>query len=239
MNLFQARPGRKVEVLMAARHAETGRENTALFENLQRLETLGDKHGSSMARNAIVERNMRLVYWYANRYRWVERSGLTEMGDLIGAGVIGLYRAIDKFDVSKGFAFSTYARHWVRNQVDEAARGGDVVKVYHGWLPGGTAISLDAYVGVEHGGRMTRHEVIASEEPGPESFAADSEARETCRLVGERMGERTAVAMARRFDGCGRTYREIAEGVGVTKQAVHCMELRFVQNVQRELRRTG
>jgi RNA polymerase sigma factor (sigma-70 family) len=223
--------------------SENFTKNRALFDTLRRLESEGDERGATRVKSTIVETNLALVYWYANRYRWVVDEGRMEMGDLVGAGVVGLYKAIEKFDVSKGFTFSTYARFWIRSHVDRAAQGGDVVHVYRGWLPRGSMKSLDAPVGKEHGGSMTRHEVIDSHSDTPESLVVAEEEREAvghaCRLVGGRMGERAAIAMRKRFEGNGQTYRKIAADEGVTWQCIHLREKRFVERVRREMRRTG
>lgn len=72
--------------------------------------------GDYAAKDELVERNLRLVYWVAQRYMW---AGVPIM-DLIQEGAIGLMRAVEKFDPERGFAFSTYATHWVRQAVQRA-----------------------------------------------------------------------------------------------------------------------
>ncbi|MCE9559241.1 MAG: RNA polymerase sigma factor RpoD/SigA [Armatimonadetes bacterium] len=74
------------------------------------------KNGDLAARTRLVESNMRLVINIARSYR--TRSIPIE--DLIQEGAIGLIHAIRRFDPEKGFRFSTYATHWIRQAIGRA-----------------------------------------------------------------------------------------------------------------------
>lgn len=68
------------------------------------------------ARNMIICHNLRLVIAIARRYRG---KGLDFL-DLIQEGNLGLFRAVDKFDYTKGWAFSTYATWWIKQAISRA-----------------------------------------------------------------------------------------------------------------------
>lgn len=71
------------------------------------------------ARNRIVEGNLRLVLHVVNRYYRNRRDlGTLSDGDLIDEGNLGLIRAAELFDPSRGFHFSTYAVWWIRQYID-------------------------------------------------------------------------------------------------------------------------
>ena len=67
-------------------------------------------------RNELVEHNLRLVVSIAKRY--VGRG--LEIDDLISEGNLGLIKAIERYDVSKGYRLSTYATWWIRQAVTRA-----------------------------------------------------------------------------------------------------------------------
>ena len=72
--------------------------------------------GDAEAKKEFASHNLKLVVSIA---RYYTRRGM-ELGDLIQEGNVGLLKAIDKFDITKGYKFSTYATWWIKQSITRA-----------------------------------------------------------------------------------------------------------------------
>ena len=103
-HLLSGLSGRRAVKLQAAGRVATSAELAALAAD------------GEAAKRLFIRANLRLVVSLARRY---SRSSMPLL-DLIQEGNVGLVRAVEKFDYSRGFKFSTYATWWIRQSIGRA-----------------------------------------------------------------------------------------------------------------------
>lgn len=103
-----------VESVMTMYFSEIGNE-PLLTKSEEKQLMLRIKGGDQEAFNQMIRKNLRLVVHIALRYN-NEEFGLM---DRISEGNLGLIHAIEKFEVEKGFRFSTYAHWWIKQSIEK------------------------------------------------------------------------------------------------------------------------
>lgn len=85
------------------------------FDEEQKLAAL-IKQKNTQAKEALINHNLRLVVFIAKKYLGFGLS----LADLIQEGNLGLIKAVEKYDLNKGFRFSTYATYWIKQSISKA-----------------------------------------------------------------------------------------------------------------------
>jgi len=103
--------------------AYTTEEEKAVFEELDELRLKGDTTKINELKQDIALHNIRLVVKIAKQNSY--RTNKNDFDDLVQEGMFGLYTAIDRFDVTLGYKFSTYATNWIKQAIFRATDNTD------------------------------------------------------------------------------------------------------------------
>ncbi len=90
------------------------KNSTLLTQEQEYAIAVAVSQGDLNAKNKMIEANLRLVINIAKRYQY----SVIPLVDIIQEGNTGLIRAVEKFDPTKGFRFSTYAVWWIKNNIE-------------------------------------------------------------------------------------------------------------------------
>ncbi len=176
----------------------------------------GDKAEATKAREILIERNLRLVAHIAKKYQNTE----DELDDLISIGTIGLIKAINSFDDTKGSRIGTYAARCIDNELLMMLRGKKKIS---------KEVSIYEPIGVDReGNEINLLDVIESEQVDVIEKMELSEHLKMLGILYERLlTKREKEILTMRyglFGGQEITQREIGKQLGISRSYVSRIE---------------
>ena len=194
-------------------------------EEAKYLELL--KSGDKNAKGVLIERNLRLVAHIVKKYQIPNK----DIDELISIGTVGLIKAIDSFDASKGTRLATYASRCIENEILMLFRSNKKQK--------GETFLHDP-IGVDKdGNEISLIDVLSSDKDSVvEKVESNIQIRALYAKINTALSEREGEIIRMRYglvDGKCKTQREIASLLGISRSYVSRIEKKALKKLKKEL----
>lgn len=184
------------------------------------------KEGDVLAKGILIERNLRLVAHIVKKYSYPHK----DVDDLISIGTVGLIKAIDSFDTSKGTRLATYAARCIENEILMLIRNTKKIK---------SEVYLQDPIGVDkEGNEISLMDVLSSEEDSVIEVVENRiQVKKLYDKINECLTDREKIIIKMRYgltDGKPRTQREIAALLEISRSYVSRIEKRALKKMYKE-----
>ena len=198
----------------------TTEEETALFDALR-------KNRDENARTKLIEHNLRLVAHIVRKYY----SGQDCADDLISIGTIGLIKAIDSFDTTKGARFATYSAKCIQNEI---------LMYFRARKKNSYEVSINETIDTDRDGNpLTYIDVIRVEDTIAEDIDRKIKTRRALEYIRDKLDEHEEQVMILRY-GLGEsapvTQREVAEKLGISRSYISRIEKGALEKISEYLK---
>ena len=185
------------------------------------------KEGDLLAKSILVERNLRLVAHIVKKYSYPGK----EVDDLISIGTVGLIKAIDSFDGSKGTRLATYAARCIENEILMLIRNNKKTK---------GEVYLQDPIGIDkEGNEISLMDVLSSDEDSIIEIVENKiQVKRLYSKINNNLIGREKLVIEMRYgllDGKPKTQREIAKLLCISRSYVSRIEKRALKKLYKEL----
>lgn len=184
------------------------------------------KDGDMEARNILVKHNLRLVVFIAKKY-----INYPDNEDLISIGTMGLIKAINTFDMTKGSQLATYASRCIENEILMTMRiykkRSQDISIY------------DSLSNAKSGAELPIIDLLKTDEDSVYSRIDDEFLNKTIKtLIDKNLNEREAHIISERFGlncGVSKTQQTVADGMGISRSYISRIEKRALEKLRRAI----
>jgi RNA polymerase sporulation-specific sigma factor len=185
------------------------------------------QQGDEMAKNILIERNLRLVAHIVKKY---SNTG-KDVDDLISIGTIGLIKAITTFDMNKGTRLATYAARCIENEILMTIRSSKKIQ---------SQLSLQDPIGIDkEGNEISLLDILGSDNDTVlEEVERKIQTTKLYRIMDKVLKKRERTVIELRYglsNGTVKTQREIAQMLGISRSYVSRIEKRAIKKLSKEL----
>lgn len=206
------------------------------------------KKGDKLAKKKFIESNLKLVLWVIKRdfsLVWPK----IPIEDLIQAGNIGLMKAVEKFNPDKGVKFSTYAKWWIRVEIERyigkqigvlrvpekillTPKENKPLEAQNALSP----ISLESNLSPDENDEFTLEEILPLENNIEVKVRREEIRKKLIKLI-KSLPPKEAIVLQRRmgFFGNRETLAQIAKDFNCSKEAVRKMEKRAIKRLKSKI----
>lgn len=182
------------------------------------------KQGDMQAKNILVEHNLRLVAHIIKKYH----SSSEEQDDLISIGTIGLIKAVNTFDNTKGIKFATYASKCIENEV---------LMHYRAKKKSSNEVSISEPIDVDsEGNPLTLIDIISIEDTIADDIDRNIKVRQLYEYVEELNDEREKTIIILRYGLYGTvplTQKQVAHKLDISRSYVSRIEKRVLEKLRK------
>ncbi len=186
------------------------------------------KNGDLNARNKLIEHNLRLVAHIIKKYY----SNLNDQDDLVSIGTIGLIKAVDTFDSSKGIRLSSYASRCIENEVLMFFRNGK---------KSAQDISMNEPIDTDkEGNALTLMDVMSVEDSIIDDLDIKIKSEKLYKYIYEILSPRERIIIELRYGLNGKiplTQREVAKLLKISRSYVSRIEKRALKLLNKRFNR--
>ena len=183
------------------------------------------KNGDSSARNELIEHNLRLVAHIVKKYY----SNTNDQDDLISIGTIGLIKAVNTFDHSKGIRLSSYAARCIENEV---------LMYFRAAKKSAQDVSMNEPIDTDKDGNaLTLMDVMATEDNIVENLDWKVKSEQLKRYIAQVLTPRERVIIDLRYglnNDHPLTQREVAARLKISRSYVSRIEKKALQLLKRQ-----
>lgn len=214
--------------LFFALHIKNSGSFPPALSSKEEKEYLNKYHnGDTKAKDIIIEHNLRLVAHIIKKYC----SNPNEQDDLISIGTIGLIKAVNTFDESKGIKLATYASKCIENEV---------LMYFRGLKKTSQDISINEPIDSDsEGNPLTLMDIICVDDTIADEINTKIQVKQLYEFIEEIKDEREKTIIVLRYGlyGCAPlTQKQIADKLGISRSYVSRIEKKVIEKLRKKFK---
>lgn len=188
------------------------------------------KNGDTLARDKLIEHNLRLVAHIIKKYY----SSINDQDDLVSIGTIGLIKAIDTFDPTKGIRLSSYAARCIENEI---------LMFFRNMKKSAQDVSMNEPIDTDkEGNSLSLIDVMSVEDSIVDDIDIKIKSEKLKKYINEVLSPRERIIIELRYGLNGKkplTQREVANIMKISRSYVSRIEKKSLTSLKKRFNKTN